>query len=874
MLYRMKSCRWVAVSAALLVAGCGGGGVGAASSPSGQFTLSTASLTFVARTNQPAPPSQTIAVHVSSGGAYYVVAGWPTGSPVPGWVKVMVNAVDSSDANVVVSITGTAEPPGNYTATLVLATTASSNQPLNQQNVQIAYKVENGIGLSTTSGPPSMYPQAPPQSLQLDVTNPGNAAFTLSSSAPWLTVPTGMQAPATGQVAARIDPSGLAPGTHTATVTATDATDPTDVASLAISLLVLPPAVTLSSSASQVTAYVGEPAQSVQIDASNPIGVTYTLASSAPWLTVPGGNQTGSSLQLRALVDAASLSPGTYSATVTATDLSNPGDVSSLAVRLTVLAPTVGVSPGAVTFGGADGTGTDDSVAATLALGPYSSAATAATWTATVVSQTGGSWLAITSGSGTLGPTRLTGTFSLVADRSALQAGSYGATVDVAVTIEGQTFHQTVPVTLNRSAERLLVSSYGVAFSKFPSSSLLTRTLGAFDTDGTTTVPWTATSSDPTWLTVTPSGTTGANGAAGNLVLTANPAGLATDQEHIATVTVATTDGVIKNQETIRVGLWVGSADPQPTSANLSAVTFPSVTTDPVEPYAFVSEGGTDVQVYNVYTGALITTYAGVGQALGPMAVSSDGSTLYVEDVSNPDIVPITIESGAIGTPYALPPGGFRDKDMLAYGKVADEPLLLSGSGTEFDLATGKTYQGLTGPSVAISPNGYIGLLNTNISPSTLYIYRASFSSLTSDVAFARTGTTSPGFDGLDLAATVDGSGNDLFAVADHAAPSFYEISTGGQLKQSFSTQASSWPDNIAVGWNGTVVGGTALAGTSDIAAYSPDGTVLGTLYAAPAGWELEDRSVRLSGDATQMTAVTYNPSVAGQYQLDFIPVP
>jgi hypothetical protein len=112
--------------------------------------------------------------------------------------------------------------------------------------------------------------------------------------------------------------------------------------------------------------------------------------------------------------------------------------------------------------------------------------------------------------------------------------------------------------------------------------------------------------SSKSWLSVSPSGVTG-----GALTLTASPSGQPTDSTQSATVTVSSSDTSAENTETIRVGLYVGSAAPTDLSLSVAALTLAA---SPVEPIAFVANGGTDVTGYNVYIGAADRTFVGVAR--------------------------------------------------------------------------------------------------------------------------------------------------------------------------------------------------------------------------------------------------------------------
>src|SRR5207302_2589980 len=121
---------------------------------------------------------------------------------------------------------------------------------------------------------------------------------------------------------------------------------------------------------------------------------------------------------------------------------------------------------------------------------------------------------------------------------------------------------------------KLLVDGNGVAFAKTPTLSKLTQTLKVRDNLGLAT-NWLA-GSDQTWLLVTGSGTAG-----GDLVLTADPTGLPADTLNLATVTITSPDTSVESTETVRVGLWVGSADPTATSISIATATA-NIAADPI----------------------------------------------------------------------------------------------------------------------------------------------------------------------------------------------------------------------------------------------------------------------------------------------------
>ena len=229
-----------------------------------------------------------------------------------------------------------------------------------------------------------------------------------------------------------------------------------------------------------------------------------------------------------------------------------------------------------------------------------------------------------------------------------LAAGTHSGTLTVTVCYDSDCatpfagFSTTVPytVTVTPSAQavhRLLPSTNSVAFASAPDGSVLSRTLAVHDNFGQATT-WTA-QSDSAWLKVSASGTSDAT----SLVVTADPTSLPWDQTSTATITLAA-DATGVSGATIHVGLWKGSTGlttlvTQPTTTPLAIVG------DPRRPLVYVTNGGTDVQVWNVHTAQQVGKIANVGAALSSAAVSPDGTRLFVLDGSLIRVVDLDSQS-------------------------------------------------------------------------------------------------------------------------------------------------------------------------------------------------------------------------------------
>lgn len=580
--------------------------------------------------------------------------------------------------------------------------------------------------------------------------------------------------------------------------------------------------------------------------------IRWSLATSAPWIesSITGGTG-GASATIT--VDASSLPVGPATGTVTISDAADPTDTATISVTANVTPPTLTVSPSSIILGGADGLSqTPQPLQISLNTG-----ANAYPWSATLVTNTGGNWLTSATTSGNVGGSGMTA--SINANYSAVGAGSYTGTVQLQATVKGVVVTQTVPVTLNKEQDWLYVSADGVAFSQFPSRSVLMRTLQVTSSEGRTDIPWSA-QSDQSWLSVTSSGVTG-----GSLTLTANPTGLVPNQEYIANVAISSSDGSIGNTQQVRVGLWVGSSDPG--DVDLSG-TFSGLVANPVEPEVYVTNGASDVLVYNVYTGALLRTLATSLAQTSQITISSDGTILFVSDATNLEVVSIDPMTGAAIRHYPWGNGTVSLPD-LAYARPSGHPILLLGNGSIYDVSSGQKYQATFGQGAyalyfSLAVDGaahYFYTQDKGLSPSTLTQYTLKYTALTADGLIVTQGpsTMNAGYNGQSLCASADGS---RVYTADGAPYVFSAFSTSSNLQQTQTLQAAPYPGAAVCAWNGLFVGGAdAYYNSVDVWVYEPDGVQLTTLNMHPATVHSLS-SLALSGDDTRVIGITGAPSL------------
>jgi hypothetical protein len=403
---------------------------------------------------------------------------------------------------------------------------------------------------------------------------------------------------------------------------------------------------------------------------------------------------------------------------------------------------------------------------------------------------------------------------------------------------------------------KLYLSSDGLALSFVPGRRVLVRAVKVSLTNSKIPAAWTA-SSDQSWLTVTPSGTTG-----DMLRVEAHVFGLPRNQFYLANVTVSTTDG-LTDTETLRVGLWVGSSATGLVTLQQNAL---AIATNPVTPIAYVTDGGISIQEYNVYTGALVGTLDKVAPTIGYMEVSSDGRTLFAADTTNYKIIALDADSGALIARYNV---GYDISDgfNMAYARPYGHPALyLAGgpkagriiaypSGEDLAIGIAPDYPDY----VAVSPDGRVVFsVLTDLNPSELYGYNVKLKN--DGLSLVEIGE--PAIEGencQDLAVSRD----DKRVYTACGWPYYFDTYSTKTLKRVKELAAGPYPDNVEVDINDDVVAGISGAyEQDDIFVFNSKGSSRGKV--ATAEGNSQPDVMKVSGDATrviQATGAVYNNS-------------
>ncbi|HSU38630.1 MAG TPA: hypothetical protein VLJ38_03650, partial [Polyangiaceae bacterium] len=294
-----------------------------------------------------------------------------------------------------------------------------------------------------------------------------------------------------------------------------------------------------------------------------------------------------------------------------------------------------------------------------------------------------------------------------------------------------------------------------------------------------------------------------------------------------------------------------------------------SLATDPIRPYAYVAVGS-DVAVYNVYSGAHLTTFSNVAPNIGDMVVSSDGARLFVIDTTNFAVVPVDLEHGNLGVSWPL---GDAAPASVAYTRRRGQGLVITGNGSFFDATTGERF-------AARFSGGYYGnvvvsasrdgsrfcALDMGLSPYSMGCTALDFDAgasgivLGSYVSAQSSGNWGVGSNGQDVALTSDGS---RAFVASGAPYDFrgYDTSTGSVLQ---ALPGDAYPNNVEVTDQGLLVAGASVwYDDNDVWVYDAAGFLLASHKLSGYAQALRPRQLKASGDGLRLVALTDDPLLA-----------
>ena len=403
---------------------------------------------------------------------------------------------------------------------------------------------------------------------------------------------------------------------------------------------------------------------------------------------------------------------------------------------------------------------------------------------------------------------------------------------------------------------QFFIAQNGVALSQFPSRSRLAAAVLVGTTEPVSTAGrWNA-SSSAQWLSVTPHGRTGQK-----LQLTADPSGLATDTLYTATVTLrgAVGSSVTGNAQ-IRVAAWIGSSDPVNQIIDHGAV---SMSANPVEPWVYVSDGSSNIDVFNVYSGQLIKSLFDIAPTVGELQISSDGTELFAVDTTNYKILGLDARSGRILKSYRL--AGPTSSDFsFTYARPAGVATLFASGQPAIDVATGDhvsaplTQPFYYDPFIASTADGsHLAIVERGLEPSILYSYTVTSESGQLTITLVKSSSI-VGENCPDMA--ISPGGSRLYPAC--GAPYEFDVYDFTSLKQVQTLAATTYPNNAEFDSNGDFVGGLdGIYDYADVYVYNLKGYNLGEVpqieYTESQGNDL----MKISGDSTRVISSIWSPS-------------
>lgn len=837
----------------------------------GGFTLSNSQVALSAAQFSPLPAAANITATASGTGIASMSIAYTNGQAQPAWLDMAITG-QGNNYSLALSILSTNLAVGQYTSTFAVRSIGASGSVLSSRNVTVTYtvtapSVDGGFSLSSSQlNFGAVVGATTPSAQTVTVSQRGVDVASISTTV--LTGQTWLSSSITGDVVtiAVAAQSSINVLGGTVVVTSKNAQG-VELQSRTIAVAYnIEQRLQISGSSTAHTFTHGHPVttQGHPLNVVAPGARQWRLTSNQSWLTVPNATRVGSEA-VDAVVDVATLIPGTHQGQITVTNTADPLDNAVHVVNVTVIDPVLTIIQNDMLLGGEDGL---TNVAKPLTF-ELNTSTSNYPFAVELTTDDGGSWLKASAASGSVGASGAS--VQLSADPAGLVGGTYTGEVRVTATVRGVAVSELLPVTFNLEASRIVVEAAGVAFSSLPSParSVLARNVKVFSSLQRTNVPWSA-NSDQAWLTATASGTTG-----GTLALTANPAGLAVNTTHFATVTVSSSDTSVENVETIRVGLHVGSALPTDFSLNRSAS---YIATSAVEPIVFVSDLGPDVAGYNIYTGDKVRDFPGVVAAAGKLTLSDDGRRLYIYDTTNLRVVEVDATTGAFVRSYdssAL--YGSTPFSGLAYFRPDGHPTLITPSSRMYDV---------NGTAMYVSQDFSIPLysLALDISADNRYVIshsggvygvkRTALNGGGMNTGYVFSTSTAQGRDGeacmsQDQSIVYTASG----APYDFPGTSF----TTGQIVQRLP--GSNYPNSMLCLWNGVVIGGIdGYYNNTDIWVYNGVTGVelLQTSSASQGSYRsLRDRGLAASGDATRLISISgvYNASTS-EVRFQSIPAP
>ncbi len=709
-------------------------------------------------------------------------------------------------------------------------------------NVQEAIAALNFSSLSPTAIT-TYSGEAKTRALTLRLTG-DKLRWNVGSSASWLQVGTNSGTGAQ-DIVVTVNSDDLLPGDYKARITAT--TEDGQSAGVDFTLQHLERQFVLNGGVPSFTMVNGSvaQAQALPFTLNNQQAVNWSASTTAAWMQLsPTTGVTPGTITLQPDPTQGPLKSGKYSADIS---LNSPNIASkTVTSQLTLMAPTLSTNTTALVFGGAKGR---EFSAQMLSIGLNTNIEWP--WSLTDVP----AWLLPGTTSGKASTTSSTQAVSVDALKAPI--GTQTSVLTVRATVNGETVSKAVTVTINADQRRLLPSVWGVGLASTPTGQVLSRNLQVRD-NFDQGLAWTA-ASDATWLTVTNSGRTD---GASQLVVTADPSGLPNGQLSQAKVTLSSSQTGVA-PAVIRVALWkdaTGAVAMQKLPLDRAVLVA-----DTIRPYVYTHVGGSDVDVYNAYTGQKVTTLINVGAALGAMAVSPDGSLLYAADTANRVVKRVNLDTGLTVDSWALSTATTIGDTALVV-RTSGVDVLVMGDGGAY--AAGRRLGKVgSGESHAATPDGRTLLWqNIGLSPASAGAVSLDYSEVNGGTLMASDTKAAASYyngssNGRDIAVSPDGTR--IYTAT--GAPYRCTVLAGSDMSVIGSLPGGdNYPNNVEVTSDGRIICGiSGWYSSSDFWVHSSTGALIQGYKVAGYAREIKARQMVVTPDGLIVATLTDDPVLA-----------
>jgi len=519
---------------------------------------------------------------------------------------------------------------------------------------------------------------------------------TTTSGGNWLSVAPG-DANTVSSLTITANPTGLAAGSYSGTVTLTVEQGVTLQIPVTFSITAPTPTLTVPATPLTFNYTLGGAvplAQAVPISGTS--GLNFTTASSTisggAWLSsTPSGTVPSSiSVSLNQSVLSGFTTAGTYSGSVTVTATGATGSPSSIPVTLNVIAPVLTVNQTPLNFTYQIGSTAPASQPITV------NDPSGVNFTATAASVPAGSWLSVTPGSGST-----SGSVSVSVNTTGLAANTYNGTITIAA-LGVQS--QVVNVTLVVTQPTITVGNSSLSFAfQTGTTAPPAQPVTIGGTSGLAFTATPATTSGGSWLSVTPTSGTVSNSS--SVSVSVNTSGLAantykgtvtiaatgaTSQVINVTLVVSSTPTISASPGSLTFNYQIGQSAPaaqQLTIGGSSGLAFTATAaTNSGGSWLSVTPTGTTPAFINV---SVATTGLTAGTYTGTVTIAATGATSQVVNVSlvvsnGPTITLSATSLSFKGTTGSVPP----ISQTVSVTSSAPSPVSISTSGGSWLTAT------------------------------------------------------------------------------------------------------------------------------------------------------------------------------------------